>query len=113
LKRKQVTTKAWEAVRTLDQHLDYAERTTANSHANEKWLANWVIAAKASETSDDDAVQFFLANSALGRARKDMQPKLLRPTMRLLLQLSTSDCEATIDPTAYRAALAKLRGKPR
>jgi hypothetical protein len=113
LQQEQAADNARQAVKNLDRQLDSADARSVDPDAGEKWLATWLTTARAGDTSDDQTVQLFLAGAALSRARKDMQPTLIRPTMRLLLQLPTSDHIATIDPAEYRQKLVKLREKPR
>jgi hypothetical protein len=100
--------KARQAAAILANGLDAAERIQPETYAAEKRFASMLFDVSSIET-DDEAVQFFLASTTLSRARKDLQPALVRPTMRLLLQLPTSDRWATIDSRDYRKTLDALK----
>jgi hypothetical protein len=100
---------ARQAVALLDKRLASADGLAAIPDTAEDWLAKFVTVGSPGTGSDDDAVQFFLASAAYGRARKDVQPPLARPTMRLLLQLPTSDRSATIDAREFRKTLDALQ----
>jgi Cytochrome c554 and c-prime len=112
---KLVAENARRAVTLLNQRLDAVEQLPTDAPALEHRLGQRLSAAGAPrQGSDDDAVQYLLANAALTRARNDPPPPLMGRTMRLLLQIPSDERSATIDPAAYRQLLRELtENKPR
>jgi hypothetical protein len=112
---RMVAKHAWQAAAMLNQRLDAVEHLPIDGRALQIRLGQRLAhAGPALKDSDDDAVQYYLANAALSRARNDLQPALMRRTIRLLLQIPGDERSATIDPAAYRELLRELtESKPR
>jgi hypothetical protein len=111
--RKQLPADARQAVELLERRLHKAVSFSPDPRKLEPWFATMLASAgpQALET-DDEAVQFFLARSALDRTRKDLHlpfgTRFSRPTLRLLLQLPGND-GLTIDTAVFRKALDGLK----
>jgi hypothetical protein len=104
--RKQVAENALHAAAILGK-LEVDKRVDPQVAANR--FTTTLTTVRNENCGDDDAVQFFLASTALGRARRELQPALVRPTMRLLLQLPDDGGPASIAPVGYRSTLDALK----